>query len=746
MKPTSLKKIVLLRLALLLMTASGLYAQNEVTIAFDTSIPQLQFAAEEIRGTLSSASYVTSLIPIREIGHSDEGITIILGSIKDKAILNIMDHGGVKKDQSIAGEGFQIKIRGGIYWIIGGDPPGAMYGGLEFAEQVKLYGLDGVTETVKNPYMAMRGSKFNIPLDVRTPSYSDLCDAAQKNIAEMWSMEFWQAYLDQMARYRYNFISLWNLHPFPSMVKVPAYPDVALDDVMQSNGPFDENYTLWGVGFDGPSIMNDVRMVKKITMDEKIEFWKEVMAYGKSRNIDFYMVTWNIFIYGTEGKYGITDDIENEVTVDYFRKSVEQMFLTYPDLAGIGLTTGENMQDAKFEQKEEWAFNTYGQGTMDAAKKQPDRNFTFLHRQHQTGALNIAETFKPLLETENIDFLFSFKYAKAHVFSSINQPFCNNFVKEIEGMKTIWTLRNDDNYYFRWGGARFVRDFIENIPYDVSEGFYYGSDQWIWGREFLSKSPESPRQLEVTKHWYHWLLWGRLGYDPTIQDQRFIDMLGNHFPEVDGTQLFTAWQEASMIYPKTTGFHWGALDFQWYIEACKSRPGPAQTETGFHDINRFITLPPHPGTGYQSIPDYVKMVKAGATSDLVSPPELASQIHAHADRAMEILEAMDPAENRELGITLDDIRCMACLGKYYAFKIEGATDLHLFREMDEQKKENRHNAVDHLTRASVYWEMYTGRARKNYTNPLWTNRVGYVDWDKITHWVQDDITEAKNAL
>ena len=45
-----------------------------------------------------------------------------------------------------------------------------------------------------------------------------------------------------------------------------------------------------------------------------------------------------------------------------------------------------------------------------------------------------------------------------------------------------------------------------------------------------------------------------------------------------------------MIYPLTTGFHWGALDFQWYIEGCQSRAEFAQTPTGFHDINRFISL------------------------------------------------------------------------------------------------------------------------------------------------------------
>ena len=75
------------------------------------------------------------------------------------------------------------------------------------------------------------------------------------------------------------------------------------------------------------------------------------MAYGKSRNIDFYVITWNIFVNGTDGKYGITDNIDNPVTRDYFRKSVKQMFVTYPDLEGIGLTTGENMQGYSTKKK-----------------------------------------------------------------------------------------------------------------------------------------------------------------------------------------------------------------------------------------------------------------------------------------------------------------------------------------------------------------------------------------------------------
>ena len=65
-----------------------------------------------------------------------------------------------------------------------------------------------------NPHLANRGIKFNIPLDARTPSYSDDSTSAQANIPEMWSMDFWSRFLDEMARHRYNVLSLWSLSRF----------------------------------------------------------------------------------------------------------------------------------------------------------------------------------------------------------------------------------------------------------------------------------------------------------------------------------------------------------------------------------------------------------------------------------------------------------------------------------------------------------------------------------------------------
>ena len=696
---------------------------KDISIHADANYPQIQFALEELLEVLKQ----------RDINYH------LTDSKKADIFIDVSP--GV---EGLKTEGFQLTSKNGDLQVVGVDAAGAMYGTMELAEQIKIYGLEGVEEITRNPYMERRGTKFNIPLDVRTPSYTDVSDVAQKNIAEMWSFDFWREYIDHLARYRYNYISLWNLHPFPSMIKVAGYDDVALDDVQRSTYQFDEHYNTNGWGFCSPEILANPDTLIRISMEEKIEFWKKVMAYGKNRNIDFYVITWNIFVHGAKDKYGITDQIDNPVTRDYFRKSVKQMLVSYPDLAGIGLTTGENMYGHSFQEKEDWAFETYGQGVLDAAADMPDRKITFIHRQHMAAANDISKRFKPLIDDDDIEFIFSFKYAKAHVMSALEQPYHTEFVQDLEAhgnLKTIWTLRNDDNYYFRWGAPDFVREFIRNIPYKVSRGFYYGSDQWVWAREFTMKNPNGPRQLEIAKHWYHWMMWGRLGYDPNLSNDRFVNLLGARFPEVDAKALFTAWQKASMIYPITTGFHWGWLDFMWYIEACKGRERFTKNENDFHDVDCFIRVKPHPKSGFQSIPDYVKMTIAGESSTLKSPLEVADLLHTSADNALSLLDELGSGDSKELAVTLHDIRSMAFLGKYYGHKIAASTKVAFYRE--SENRDDQKAAIIELTDAAKYWDLYAQTAREQNVNPIWTNRVGHVNWLQIGEWVRQEIEIAK---
>jgi hypothetical protein len=733
-------------LAALVLSLLSLSCLAQVATIGYLPAPEVDFASREIAAALEARGYRVSFDAVRSSRHPN---------IKDVRVT--IGHGG----GSTASEGFDLtRVEDGLVVhlnVSSSDAAGAMYGGLELAEQIRAHGVDGVKDTARTPYLAMRGTKFNIPLDLRTPSYSDMSDSAQENIATAWDFEFWRAYLDQLARDRYNFVSLWNLHPFPSMVKVPEFPDIALDDVWRTRAKLEEDYSTRTVDLLTPAMLANKEVVRQLTIEQKIAFWRRVMSYAKDRNIDFYVVTWNIFTYGVDGKYGITDALDNPKTVDYFRASVREMFRTYPLLAGIGLTAGENMGEVRmysggvdsFNTKENWLFATYGQGVLDAAKAEPKRQFRLIHRQHESRAQDIAATFKPVIDQPNVDFVFSFKYAQAHALSSTTQTFHKGYLESLGNLKTLWTIRNDDALMFRWAAPDFVREFVKNIPHENSQGYYVGSDMWVWGREHLDKQPRTPRQLETDKHWLHVLLWGRLAYDPSLDDTAIRASIAQRFPGVDAQALLAAWQDASMVYPLVTGFHWADFDFQWYIEGCRSRPGPARTASGFHSVETFIHQKVHPGTDNIPIPQYVAALQTGAALPKgTTPVQVAARVDARSDAALEALPklvASRPARaNAELAATLEDIRAMALLGKYYAAKIRGATELALYRS--SKKAEHQARAVEHLTRAVGSWKDYTARTGARYRNPLWTNRVGLVDWRELDAEAARDIEIARAPL
>jgi hypothetical protein len=119
------------------------------------------------------------------------------------------------------------------------------------------------------------------------------------------------------------------------------------------------------------------------------------------------------------------------------------------------------------------------------------------------------------------------------------------------------------------------------------------------------------------------------------------------------------------------------------------------------------------------------------------PMEISAQLHRHADQALNGLKEIGPGREAELKETLQDIETIAYLGKYYAYKIHGAADLHMYRKSENKKFQQE--AVSELKKAADYWRLYVKNAKSQYVNPLWTNRVGYVDWGKLTQEVDKDI-------
>jgi len=621
------------------------------------------------------------------------------------------------------------------YTVHGADPAGAMYGGLDIAEAIRTDTIAQVGNSEHKPHMENRGIKFNIPLDLRTPSYSDPADAAQANIPEMWSMDFWRDFLDDMARHRYNTLSLWNLHPFPSIVKVPEFPGVALQDVWRTTAKLDEKFDDNGNNFVKPEMLASYEVVKRLTIDKKITFWREVMQLAHDRGVSVYWFTWNVFMHGAAGKDGLTEDKGDAKTIAYFRASVRETITTYPLLAGLGITAGEAMHNLGGRSAEQWLWQTYGEGIRDGLKDTPQRPFRLIHRFHMSGLSDIRREFADLPCTLDL----SFKYAIAHMYSIPRPRFIDPLLPLLSPDLRCWlTVRNDDVYSFRWADLDYARAFITAIPGpEKIAGFYMGPDGYTWGRDFLSKNVGATRPTVMQKQWLSFAMWGRLAYDPTLPEATFHRLIAARFPGVDVAKLSVAWAESSRTFPLITRFFWGDIDIKWFPEACRRKPG-------FYTVRHFIEGGTMPHSGVRNIIDWRTAVLAKQKLEGVSPLDIASALDTNATNALAALPLLRGAtvgNSAEYTATLHDIETMAHLARYYAAKIRGACDLALFDRTSDSAQQAA--AVVHLEAALEHWKTYATVYAQQYVQPVLFNRTGWVDLHAQITNVAADVQSAR---
>jgi hypothetical protein len=391
--------------------------------------------------------------------------------------------------------------------------------------------------------------------------------------------------------------------------------------------------------------------------------------------------------------------------------------------------------------KEQWLWQSYGEGVRDALKELPGRKFRMIHRFHMSGAKEILGEWKDYPGP----FEFSYKYAVAHMYASTAPQFIQPLLREFPKANRTWlTVRNDDIYSFRWGDPRFAREFVKSIPSpDAVAGFYMGPDGYCWGREAMDLEPEIPRQLVLRKQWFSFMLWGRLSYDPSLPDSLFERTLAVRFPGAPPDLMLAAWSGASRVIHEITRFHWGNIDLKWLPEACLSHP----RHKGFYTVRHFVEGECMPGEKHLNIREWREGVMGKTAFEGVTPPQVAGNLREHASLALsgadKIRELKSAVENsKELRHTLGDFESFGHLGNYYAAKIDGACALALYDATSNPDKQKE--AARHLEIALEHWKRYAASYTRQYKQPLLYNRVGWVDMPKLAEQAAADIDIARN--
>lgn len=496
---------------------AGQAEPKQVAIFRNPANSPVQFAAQDLLRALEKRGFTAVLLQHSQT--SDASYRIVLGVARELSESQLPDPMPGLEGYSIRTEQRGPSIE---YVVVGGDAIGAMYGGLALAESIELnpdFDFDPMQEN-QRPHFEKRGQKMNIPLDARTTSYADAGDAAWNATQDVWDVTFWEAHFDEMARQRYNLITLWGPNPFPSMVNVAGY-DVALDDQPQrwnwdclqdwrsrdKDGPVVGQYNGLGDDYSGrglngytgplehgcrteavptngqgiPGIVGEVDSI-----EEKERFWAHVMDYADQRGIDIYFITWNIISHvAADRDDEIIANAEDErlrpsvgsYTEQYFSASVRRFVTRFESLDGLGWYAGEGVESLPDRAATEYCARVYALSVHDALESSPGRPFKLIPRTktrtHRDSDINewienMIPTYQyPYIDQEarpNLTVDFSFKYNTGRLYGDTTPGKHTAAYEEGDTSWTLWNIRNDDIFNVRIAAPYHVREMLCNFP------------------------------------------------------------------------------------------------------------------------------------------------------------------------------------------------------------------------------------------------------------------------------------------
>ena len=153
------------------------------------AVNHVKKAAEEKQYSISQSSALT------QQGNEDVIVTIVSSANEVTATIE------KENLKTLANHGWQcyaIRTRNSgkqkLVYVLADNDAGALYGALDIAEAIRFDNINAIGDSDNKPYLERRGIKFNIPLDLRTPSYTDPSDAAQQNIPNVWDKGFWEIF------------------------------------------------------------------------------------------------------------------------------------------------------------------------------------------------------------------------------------------------------------------------------------------------------------------------------------------------------------------------------------------------------------------------------------------------------------------------------------------------------------------------------------------------------------------------
>lgn len=717
--------LLLAPITIALLTGCG--GNDKKSIAFDFEADERTgFAVSEIKAAATKANF--------DIAESKGDITV-----------------SFLLDEALGEQSYRIAKDEKTITVTGGDAVGLMYGGLDVAEALNMHGnFDKLEAREHHPHVQYRGVSVRPPMDLRTPSYTNNGDSTRWNLENTWDLDYWKGLFDIMARMRYNILSFATVNSIASMIKVPGFEECALEDVYEYTGEYDDTYLGNCTNMFRPEHLaeGNYRVVKKMTIDEKTAFWKDVMQAAHDRGITWQYSMMTIYTFAEEGHYGITAERDNENTKNYFKTAFKTLLETFPHIDQIKTTCGENMDYPIAEEAitTKWYRDVFGDPVKEVLDKDPERAKRFSLGFAGVGNTQLSDTFFSHWTDYPYHLHVNKRYNDTRLLSVTKCTDNDEYLANMpSGWDMIYNVRGEDAYHLTWGDPDFAREFARNIKQNRVQGWHFAIDgYYVSGKEYEFKDDSLNGDYYYNRHWAMYSMFGRMGYEPdSVSNQDWENLYVHHYDVgSEAAKLgYQAMTTAGKIMPNIIcQYQPGGTDAAFLPEMCSSNP----TLFGFLDIKRFINSDQaDPDSDIMSFAEYAQRINAGETSFAKRTPlEVAQELNRLADETINLVkQARETAKTEDIAFLehLKDQETFALLARYYADKFNGAVALRRYNDTSDETYKTQ--AVDYLTKGVEDWKAFAA---------LWFSRFkverlprhGIIDPNAFTSEVEKDVQTA----
>ncbi len=418
-------------------------------------------------------------------------------------------------------EAFLIKQIGNTWVIAGSDPSGVLYGELELVDRVRASGTlpTGIND-MEHPLLKLRGTCIGMQKPTITYQGAEYdYRYTPKDFPWFYNKAEWIKYLNMLAYERYNSLYLWNGEPFPSLLKLPRYPEA--------------------------------QELPTAQLDKNIAMFKWLTNEANKRGIWILQGFYNIHLSHTFAEaHHLPFHLSKPtpLATEYMRYAISQFVQQYPNV-GLMMTLGEALAPRYGAQ---WITQAIIPGVKDGLKALHQTSEPpIVVRAHATDIEAVMKAALPLYS--NIDTMAKWNGESltwTNVRGKVRQRFEQLSKESNVTIANIHLL--SDLEPFRWGDPTFIRETISNFPAIGIQGLHlYPLRYWDWP---YAGDNTHPRLLQTQRDWIWFQAWGRYAWNPYRNPEKehtyWVQQFADHYGTTQaGEKLLDAYTLAGPCQP-----------------------------------------------------------------------------------------------------------------------------------------------------------------------------------------------------